>query len=159
MRMQATDSPQSVAAKLAGLLATVRSATVSNATVTVPGAIRLVARVEADQLSLRLARRQAQAFRVTAWCGDPATRDAVGSAVDSALAGIDFIGLADGTSGRLRYLASDVSDRWEDAALYRRELTYSVDYPTSIAMNLPRMAVGGTRVTEDTSEVIATLLS
>ena len=38
-----------------------------------------------------------------------------------------------------------MSDRWEDAALYRRELTYSVDYPTSIAETLTRMAVGETQ--------------
>jgi len=95
--------------------------------------------------SLRQTRRQLQAFRVTAWCPDPLTRDAIGSAIDSAMSGIDFIGLADGTSGRLRYLASNVSDRWEDAALYRRELTYSVDYPTSIAETLTRMAVGETQ--------------
>ena len=76
-----------------------------------------------------MARRQLQAFRVTAWCADPATRDAVGSAIDSALSGIDFVGLADGTSGRLRYLASMVSDRWEDATLYRRELTYTRRLP------------------------------
>jgi len=95
--------------------------------------------------TLRQTRRQLQAFRVTAWCPDPLTRDAIGSAIDSAMSGIDFIGLADGTSGRLRYLASNVSDRWEDAALYRRELTYSVDYPTSIAETLTRMAVGETQ--------------
>ena len=142
-RMQQSDTPQSVAAELARSLSTVRAASASGAALTVPGAIRLIARVEADQPTLRLARRQQQAFKLTAWCPDPATRDAVGSAVDSALAGIDFVGLVDGTSGRLRYLASTVSDRWEDATLYRRELTYSVDYPTSIAVTLPRMAIGG----------------
>lgn len=141
-RLQATDTPQSVAAALATSLASVRSASASGATLTVPGAIRLIGRVEADQPTLRLSRRQLQAFRLTAWCGDPATRDAVGSAVDAALSGIDFIGLADGTSGRLRYITSVVSDRWEDATLYRRELTYTVDYSTSIALDLPRMAVG-----------------
>jgi hypothetical protein len=141
-RLQATDTPQSVAAALARVLSNARSASSSGATLTVPGAIRLIGRVEADQPTLRLSRRQLQAFRATAWCADPATRDAVGSAVDAALSGIDFIGLADGTSGRLRYVASVVSDRWEDATLYRRELTYTVDYPTSILLDLPRMAIG-----------------
>jgi hypothetical protein len=158
-RTQAGDTPEIVAAGLGQLLATVRGVSVAGATMTVPGAVRLTARVEADQPSLRLARRQAQAFNVTIWCADPATRDAVGSAVDSAVAGIDFIGLADGTSGRLRYLSSDVSDRWEDATLYRRALTYSVDYPTSIAQDLPRMAVGSTRVIAGEADVITTLLS
>jgi hypothetical protein len=93
------------------------------------------------------------------WCADPATRDAVGGAVDSALSGIDFLGLADGTSGRVRYLGSTVSDTWEDAALYRRELIYSVDYPTTIAANLPRMAVGAFLPTLGQGGITETLLS
>jgi hypothetical protein len=158
-RLQATDTPQSVAASLATALATARSASASGATLTVPGAVRLIGRVEADQPTLRLSRRQVQAFRLTAWCADPATRDAVGSAVDAALSGIDFIGLADGTSGRLRYIASVVSDRWEDATLYRRELTYTVDYSTSIAVDLPRMAVGAFIPTLGEGGITETLLS
>lgn len=158
-RLQATDTPATVAAKLAKVLATARAATASGAMLTVPGAIRLIGRVEADQPTLRMSRRQRQAFRVTAWCADPATRDTVGSAVDSALSGIDFIGLADSTSGRLRYLGSTVSDKWEDATLYRRELTYTVDYPTTIAANLPRMAVGAFLPTLGEGGITETLLS
>lgn len=141
-RTETGDTPASVAAALGRQMLLTGAAVVSGATVTLPGVPLLLARVEADQPVLRQTRRQLQAFKVTAWCPDPLTRDAIGSAIDAALSGIDFIGLADGTSGRLRYLASNVSDRWEDAALYRRELTYSVDYPTTITQTLPRMAVG-----------------
>jgi hypothetical protein len=141
-RLRPTDTPATVAAGLATALSSARLAMASGAVLTVPGAIRLIGRVEADQPTLRLSRRQLQVFRATVWCPDPATRDAVGGAIDAALSGIDFLGLADGTSGRLRYLGSTVSDKWEDAALYRRELTYAVEYPTTIAANLPRMAVG-----------------
>jgi hypothetical protein len=158
-RLQGSDTPESVASTLAAALGSVRAATASGATLTVPGAIRLIARVEADQATLHLSRRQLQAFRVTAWCPDPATRDAIGSAVDSALSGIDFVGLADGTSGRLRYVGTTVSDRWEDATLYRRELTYTVDYPTTIAANLPRMAVGAFNATLDVGGLTETLLN
>jgi len=158
-RLQPGDTPASIAAVLAVSLGAVRAASASGATLTVPGAIKLVARAEMDQPTLRLSRRQRQAFRITVWCGDPATRDSVGSAIDSALSGIDFLGLPDTTSGRLRYLASAVSDRWEDAALYRRELTYSVEFPTTIAANLPRMAVGGFTATLGEGGSSETLLS
>jgi hypothetical protein len=157
-RTEPGDAPADVAATLARLLLPRRSASASGATLTLPGARRLSARVEADQPVLRQTRRQRQGFRVTCWCPDPATRDAVGAAIDAALSGIDFIGLADGTSGRLRYLASTVSDRWEDAVLYRRELSYSVDYPTTIALTLPRMAVGELRFAPD-GVTVATLVS
>jgi len=158
-RLQSSDTPATVASALATALSSVRTASATGAVLTVPGAVRLIARVEADQPTLHLSRRQRQAFRVTAWCPDPATRDAVGSVVDSAMSGIDFIGLADGTSGRLRYLSTAVSDRWEDATLYRRELVYTVDYPTTIAANLPRMAVGAFNATLDTGGIVETLLS
>ena len=136
------DTVQSVTATLARLLAPSRAAGSAGTILTVPGAVRLVARTEADQPVLRLTRRQRQSFKVVCWCPDPETRDAVGAAIDAALSGIDFLGLADGTSGRLRAESSSVTDRWEDAALYRRELIYSVDYATTIAQALPRMAVG-----------------
>jgi hypothetical protein len=158
-RLQASDTPQSVASNLATSLSNARPATAVGTSLTVPGAARLIARVEADQPSLRLARRQKQAFRVTAWCADPATRDSVGSALDSALAGVDFLGLADGTSGRLRYIATSLSDRWEDATLYRRELTYTVDYSTTIAVDLPRMAVGALNATLGADPIPETLLN
>lgn len=158
-RTQPGDTPASVAAALCRQLLPSGAATVSGATVTLPGVPLLLARVEADQPALRQTRRQLQAFRVTVWCPAPLIRDAIGSAIDSALSGIDFIGLADGTSGRLRYLASNVSDRWEDAALYRRELTYSVDYPTSIAETLTRMAIGETQYIADGAAIGPNLLS
>jgi hypothetical protein len=158
-RLQSSDTPQSVAAALATALATRRVATASGATLSVPGAARLIARVEADQPTLRLSRRQQQAFRVNAWCPDPATRDSVGAAIDAALSGIDFVGLADGTSGRVRYLSTSTSDRWEDATLFRRELTYTVDYATTIAANLPRMAVGAFVPTLGEGGIAGTFLS
>jgi len=158
-RTEAGDTPASVAAALCRQMLVSGAATVSGSTVTLPGVPLLLARVEADQPALRQTRRQLQLFRVTAWCPDPMTRDAVGSTIDSTLSGIDFIGLADGTSGRLRYLASNVSDRWEDATLYRRELTYSVDYPTTIAELLPRMAVGETQFVANGTAIGPELLS
>lgn len=158
-RTQPNDTVTNVAASLAAQMSMTGAATTNGATVTLPGVPLLIARVEADQPTLRQTRRQVQAFRVTAWCPDPLTRDAVGSAIDSAMSGIDFVGLADGTSGRLRYLSSSVSDRWEDAALYRRELTYTVEYPTTIAANLPRMAVGQTQYSGNGALIGPDLLS
>lgn len=137
-RTQPGDTPPKVAAALARLM----GVTGSGASVLLPGVRRLAARVEADQPTLRLTRRQEQRFRVTCWCPSPRLRDALGAAIDAALSGIGFLGLADGTSGRLRFAGSGVSDAWEGAALFRRELTYAVDYPTTIAATLPRMAIG-----------------
>ncbi len=157
-RTEAGDTPASVAAALATELQQVGvTATASGTAVTVNGARNVVARVVADQAATRETRRQRQHFTVTCWCADPPTRDAIGSAIDAALSGIDFVGLADGSSGRLLFVASVTSDRWEDATLYRRELTYSVDYATTITQTQPRLIVGGMQITPD-GVTIANLL-
>ncbi len=146
-RTVAGDTVQSVAAALtAELLQVGVRAAAGGAAVTIGGARSIVARITADQPSQRETRRQRQRFAVTCWCADPATRDAIGSTIDAALSAIDFIGLADGSSGRLLFVASVTSDLWEDAALYRRELTYSVDYATTISDVLPCLTIGGTQV-------------
>lgn len=141
-RMIGSDSPQSVAAKLARLMQAQRAAELDGAVLTVPGAVRLVARVEADQPTLRMTGRRSQTFRVSCWCPDPPTRDALGAAVELALSAYDFLGLADGTSGRIRFEGASVSDARDDVALFRREILYGVDYAVTQAAVLPRMAVG-----------------
>lgn len=152
------DTPAAVAASLAAELLQVGIAASANgAAVTCAGARSVVARVVADQTATRETRRQRQHFVVTCWCADPTMRDAIGSAIDAALSGIDFIGLDDGSSGRLLFVASVTSDRWEDATLYRRELTYSVEYATTITEVQTSMIVGGTEIAPD-GAVIANVL-
>ncbi len=157
-RTQAGDTPASVAAALAGELQQLGiGASVSGAAVSVSGARSVVARVVADQVAQRETRRQSQHFAVTCWCPDPAARDAIGSAMDAALSGIDFVGLADGSSGRLLFVSSVASDLWEDATLYRRVLTYSVEYATTITETQPCLLVLGTQISPE-GTTIANLL-
>jgi hypothetical protein len=157
-RTAAGDTPATVAAALAAELQRLgMSASASGAAVSIAGARSVIARVVADQVAVRETRRQRQHFTVTCWCADPATRDAVGGAIDAALSGIDFIGLADGSSGRLLAVSSVSTDRWEDATLYRRALTYSVEYATTITATQPSMIVGGTEIAAD-GAIIANVL-
>jgi hypothetical protein len=156
------DTPAAVATTLAGLLAGMPGAlamtTVQGATVALPPGAQPVARVEPDQPSIRETRRQLQAFRVVCWCGDPATRDQVSAAIDTALSAWDFLGLPDGMAGRLRFIGTTSTDRAEAAALYRRDLIYTVDYATTISASLPRLLAEGTRVFGD-GALIKILLS
>ena len=145
-RTVAGDTPASVAAALARALQPVRAASANGATITVPGAVRLIARVVADQTGMRETRRQRIAVRVVCWCPGPALRDATASTIDGALSAIDFMGLPDGSAGRLRYVASLPSDRAQDAALYRRDLLYSVDFATTLTTTLPSLLFGDTQI-------------
>lgn len=136
------DTPELVAAVLADAVRARRIALLSGATLTVPGAVRLVARTGADAAALLEVRRQEQSFRLTAWCPSPDLRDAVCGRIDAVLSAARFLGLADGSTGRHRFLSTATFDRSQDAQLYRRDLTYAVDYPTTIAAAQPVMLFG-----------------
>ena len=106
-------------------------ATSSGAVVTITGAHQLVARVGGVGSIIRETKRQKRSFQITFWCPNPALRDAIVPPVDQALADLEFLSLPDGSGGRLLYERSTVSDRVEREGLYRRDLIYSVEYPTT----------------------------
>jgi len=141
-RTQTSDTPETVAAQLAAFVRTNRIVNLAGAGLTFPGARQITARVVADVPVLEELRRQEQGFRITCWCPTPATRDAAASAIDSYLAGVQFISLADGTEGRLHYRNTLVFDQSQDALLYRRDLIYDVEYATTLAALQPSMLFG-----------------
>ncbi len=139
---QTGDAPANVAANLASQIMANRLVQLSNATITLPGVQRLIARTVASQGVFNQIRRQEQSFRLIGWCADPALRDAAMIALDSALAATYFLPLADGSVGRLRFRQSLTLDRQENASLYRRDLLYSVEYPTLQTATLAGMLFG-----------------
>ncbi len=158
-RTVAGDTPDLVAATLGQLLRAQRIALVNGATVAVPGAALLLGRVVADQPVLRWTRSQLQQFLISCWCPDPGSRDGVAAAIDAALSSVGFIALGDGSSGRLRYVGTTEFDQSQDAALYRRDLIYSVDYLTTVADVLPSMIFGDTVLGPIGSGSVSNLLS
>lgn len=146
--VQARDTPPTVASNLAAIL---RAAgwlvDYAGTTVTVPAATLFTARVVAGGNSLQEIKRQVQAFRVSLWCGDPATRDAAAYVVDRGLAAPNFIALADGSSGHASFSGGSTTDSGAQAALYRRDLIYAVEYPTTLAALTPAMLFGVGEIT------------
>jgi hypothetical protein len=141
-RTQIGDTPELVAANLATMARGLSIVVLSNNTLTIPGAGDILARVVADAPAQQEIRRQEQNFRITCWCPTPATRDATATAIDQSLSDVRFITLADGTSGRLIYIGTAVFDQSQNASLYRRDLTYSVEYATILAGSQPAMLFG-----------------
>lgn len=138
-RTQPGDTPASVAANLAVLARQDQIVQLSGAALTIPGASRLIARVVADTPALKEVRRQTQTFRVTCWCPTPLVRDATAAAIDQALAEMSFVDLPDGTQGHLTYAGTTVFDQSQNALLYRRDLLYSIEYPTTLSAMQPAM--------------------
>ncbi len=141
-RTVAGDTPASVASNLATLARADVIAHLVGASLTIPSAATLVARVVADASAQKEVRRQLQNFRITCWCPTPAARDATAAAIDLSLAAMTFIDLSDGSQGRLVYAGSTVFDQSEDALLYRRDLLYEVEYSTIMSATQPAMLFG-----------------
>ena len=141
-RTQANETPALVAAILATAISANRYAIATGATVVVPAAPALVARTSADAIATGEIRCQQQTFRITAWCPTPALRDATCSAIDKAYAATAFLTFPDATAGRLRFASTTTFDQSQDAALYRRDLIYTVEFPTLQTASQPSMLFG-----------------
>lgn len=126
-RCVANDTPAAVAARLAAA----SSGSVAGAAVTLAGLV--TARTGRDGATVRPTRQQEVGYSICIWCADPATRDAVGSAIDAALSDVTFLTLADASGSRLTWMGGRTTDRAENSNLYKRELYYRAEYTTTIA--------------------------
>ncbi len=134
----ATDTLESIASALAADI----PGAVSEGSQIEIAASKIVARVVGSGTSIMETRRQEQGVMVAVWCSTPAARDLLASGVDQILSSTDWFELADGASARLRYRETFETDESENANLYRRNLDYIVEYPTTMTMSSSQMAFG-----------------
>ena len=140
-RVREGDTPGVVAAVLAALIRAERPAELHGDGILLPGGLGIAARVVADGVGGTELRRQRAGFRVSAWCPDPASRDRVAGCVDVALAGTRFLDVG-GWGCWLRLSGGSVLDANSVAGVWRRDLVYSVEYPTVADSSLPSMLFG-----------------
>ncbi len=133
------DTPASTAQALALMIP---SASVQGAVVSVAGAGVVQGRVVGSGIAEMETRRQVQGFMVSVWCPTPGGRDSLAAVIDNALADVDWLPLSDGTVGRLLYHGTVETDESEIANLYRRNLNYTVEYPTTLRMSGAQMLFG-----------------
>jgi hypothetical protein len=142
-RLVSTDT---LATAASGLAAAIPGAASSGAVVTLPtSAVNAAAMVVSDQTASIELRRQQQGFRISCFCPSPLARDAVAGAVDAAFALLlddaghptQFITTADGTKARVQYRATYVNDAAGKERVWRRDLCYTVEYPTILSQLQP----------------------
>lgn len=138
LRVDATDYVYSVQqgdtlTGIATALATmIPGASSSGPTVTLPATSNLTAaRVGSGGKLVRELRRQERMLQITVWAAKPEDRDTVAKALDFVMAKTDRITMADGVSARVIYRGSPQTDGLQKAALYRRDLHYTVEYATT----------------------------
>jgi hypothetical protein len=140
-RLRSADTAALVAAALAAQIRADRPALASDNSVFLLEGRGLLARVVSDGQGGRELRRQETGFRITFWCPDPATRDQVVGLVDLAVAGWTFIDVG-GWACRLRLSGESSADDGSAGGAWRRDLLYSVEYPTVTNEALPAMLFG-----------------
>ncbi len=140
---QAGDSAALVAAALADLVrASGFIVWLQNASLTIPAAVRMVARSAGVAAVLQEWARQEQEIRVSVWAPSPQARDAVCGVLGAGLAQIAFLALADGSAARLRYTMTASDDGDQVASVYRRDLVFNVEYGTTVTVQTPTMLFG-----------------
>jgi hypothetical protein len=135
----AGDSAGLVCAALADSIRSTMICWLTGSTLTVPGVSSIVARCAHQVDALQEWGRQEHGFCVSIAAQTADLRDAVGGAIVSALAQIAFLTLADGTGGRLRYHGLTDRDREQGASIYRRDISYEVEFGTTSVSTNPTM--------------------
>lgn len=145
--VQVSDTPSSIAAALAALIAVAFPGTsAAGAIITVAGKPGILqARLAGQGQSWQELGRQEKTFMITCWCSTPEQRDQIAPAIDIALRKLNFITLPDQGAARLRYGSTRSSDEGEKVQIYRRDLLYTVEYATSLVT--PAYEVGAVGVT------------
>lgn len=139
--VQPTDTLNGIATALAALIAAAIPGTTSaGAVVTLPTSARIsAARVGVSGTVARELKRQQKKFQLTVWANSPDRRDAMGNAIEVALAPIRFLVMPDGFAARILYQGQTERDEQQKVMLYRRDLFYTVEYATT-------QTTGGTQV-------------
>jgi hypothetical protein len=89
------------------------------------------ARVGITGTLLREVKRQNRAFQVVTWANTPENRDIIADAMDIELCANQFLVLPDTTAARIIYRGTFVTDDYQKALLYRRDLFYNIEYATT----------------------------
>lgn len=133
----AAQSGDPVATVAAGLQALIAAdwpvSTVSGAVVTLPPLARIDAlRIGVTGTAIKEVGRQERSWQIVIWAPSDAARTAVAKAIDPVLRQTPRLLLADGTYGHLTYRSSPVTDMLQKAAVFRRDLIYTVEYGTTV---------------------------
>jgi hypothetical protein len=131
--VQATDALADIAAALAALVAVdIPGTSAQGSSINIgPNGRVQAARVGGVGTVTKEIRRQEHVVMITVWAPTPQLRDTIAAAVDVDLSERRFISMPDGYGARIIYKNSLLVDSLQKAALYRRDLNYSIEFATT----------------------------
>lgn len=130
-----SDTPTTVATALAALInVSFPTTTASGTVITMPATVagRVVVRTAAPGTVIQELERTNQFFCVTIWAANNALRVATSKLIRPALASVDYLFFPDTSCGRILYHSSRDMDDMERQNVYRRDISYSVEYATCL---------------------------
>ena len=116
-----------------GLEALIPNAVAVDNVVTVPGAYSVIVRISVCGMVAYESKRQEKLYYVTVWANTPELRETVGSAIDVSLGDIERADLPDGSAAAITYKGSQEDDHLQKSIIYRRDLIYTIEYPTLVS--------------------------
>ena len=131
----------SIAANLADLINVATPASVAGAVISVQAASSLTVRIGVIGVIGSEQRRQSVRIDINIWAPSPALRDLIAAPVRETFAQFDYLTLADGYAARCQAAADHWLDDPEKAGLYRRLLSFEVDYPTTLEVGAAEIIV------------------
>lgn len=131
-------------ASIATALAVLTGGTSVGAVLTLNNPWSIVARVGVHGYSIRELRRQSRLFQIVIWSPTPALRDTLAKALDAYLTQRKNITLADGSIGLMKYKNSPMTDDLQKATIFRRDLMYTVEYPTTETIQTTAVTIATT---------------
>lgn len=129
----ASDTPSSIAAALAAAITAAgpAAASAAGAVVTITWARSLACAATVTAIAVRPIRQQSKGFVVDVMAPGYALRDGVAALIDGALSASPRIALADGTAALVRFTGSMTFHPAEKERVFRRSLTWAVEFQTT----------------------------
>lgn len=137
------------------LAAKISGATVAGAAITLPTGLNIAARVMVPQTVYTIVRQQQQGLRVSIWAPTPSARDALASLCDNALASLKaasgqftrFMPVNTYEAAKVDYRSTFTNDMPARDRVWRRDLCYTIEYPTCFIESDPTVLFEGGTLT------------
>lgn len=148
-----TQAGDTLATAATALAAKIPGATASGAVITLVTPLNIRAAVMVPQPVMTVTRQQEQGLRVSVWAPTPQARDALASLIDGAISGMKsasgfltrFFPVGAYEAARIVARTTYTNDMPARDRIWRRDLCYTVEYPTTLLEQDPQaLFVGGT---------------
>ena len=131
------DTLDTIATNTAALI---QGASATGSVITIPSAYDIVARVVTPYTASQELARMDRVFMISCWCPTPAIRATLEAAIDVYMKQNYRIVLPDGYFAQVFYQSMKWTDMLEQSLIYRSDLSYIIQYPTTVTNDYTAIA-------------------